>query len=200
MAITYSAVERTLKPAKLGRQTLADIGQLVRAFAEIEDLVTLYICGLAEITESRALVLLGRSTISTKIEIAQYLAKMTGKNITETHKAIFNADFFEVQKARNAVAHGALLGVTGDGFYAFLTADRVEPDGPSAKQVAICYSAASIRDYAKWAEAAVKMIEKTLKLRSSRGKRLEQPLSPHRNSQQPSQSRDKSKRPPQPQS
>ena len=63
-------------PGALDDKALLVIARLVRACAELEDIVNLFICNLAEISESRMIVLLGKSAISKRVEIAEYLAKM----------------------------------------------------------------------------------------------------------------------------
>lgn len=80
------------------------------AFAELDDLLTLCICNLAEINESRAVVLLGRTAISRKLEMAGYLANLYGPWITKLQNDTFkNEAFTNCLKCRNTVAHGSLL-------------------------------------------------------------------------------------------
>lgn len=180
MPIAYSPKHSKLIPAKLPVKVLTSIGRLVRAFAEIDDLITLYICNLAEVSESRAIVMLGRTQGSTRVDIAYYLAKMTGEKITAIHKEIFNSSYTECRKCRNAVAHGVFLGKTEEGHFAFLTSDTAEPTGPSAIQIAISFSPRNIEGYAKIAEESIPMIIERLKLSSLRDTRLGRPLRPHR--------------------
>lgn len=198
MPRSYSSEEQALSPAKLPRKTLADIGQLVRAFADIEDLVTHYICNLAEISESRALVLLGKAALTRRLEMAEYLAQMTGVEIATLHKQIFNSMFREALECRNSVTHGILLGKTKEGEYAFLTSKTEPPTGKSAIQLAITYNAVTIAAYAKLAEDAVPMIEKHLKIEGRRASRLRQPLLPHRKARPPRKPSSKPERQPQP--
>lgn len=183
MVRSYGDREETLKPAVLPDSVLTEIGRLIRAFAEIEDLINLYLCGLAQINESKALVLLGRTAITRRIEMAEYLALMTGDAISATHKEIFNSGFREALECRNAVAHGLLLGRTDDDRFAFLTAKTEIPSGPSAVQLAISYHEASISAYAKLATDAIPQIEARLKLEDMRAARLQRPLLPHRKAQ-----------------
>ena len=185
MPRSYGHKEEPLKPTKLPVKVLADIGRLVRAFADIEDLVTLYICNLAEINESRAIVLLGKAALTRRLEMAEYLAQMTGKGIAALHKQLFNSMFREALECRNAVAHGILLGKTEAGRYAFLTSKTEIPTGPSAIQLAITYDPESIKVYAKLSEDAVPLIEKHLKLQGLRQARLQRPLLPHRKARRP---------------
>ena len=198
MSRSYSAETQALSPAKLPRKTLADIGRLVRAFADIEDLVNLYICNLAQISESRALVLLGKAALTRRLEMAEYLAQMTGVEIATLQKQLFNSIFREALECRNSVVHGILLGKTAEEEYAFLTSKTEPPTGASAIQVAITYNAESISGYARLAEDAVPKIEKLLKLEGRRAKRLQQPLLPHRKARPPRKPSSKPKRQPRP--
>lgn len=193
----YGDKEERFTATKLPTKVLADIGRLIRAFAEIEDLITLYICQLAEINQSRALVLLGKAAITRRLDMAKYLAQMTGPEITAEHTKIFNSGFRDALECRNCVAHGVLLGKTSDGRYAFLTDKTVPTNIESAIQVAISYDAHSIWAYAKVAEQAIPQIEKRLKLQELRAERLQRPLLPHRKAQPRRQPSAKPSRPPQ---
>lgn len=193
--VVYGDKEVPLKPTKLPVKTLTAVGRLIRAFAEIEDMVTLYICNLAEINESRAVVLLGKTAITRRLEMAQYLAQMTGKKITALHSQIWNDGFRAAMTCRNTVAHGVLLGRAPDKRYAFLTAKTEPPTGKSAIQVTVSYRHEDIAAYAKFAEDAIPLIEKHLKLQALRQARLRKPLLPHRKSQ-PRRSQDAKQKPP----
>jgi 7-cyano-7-deazaguanine synthase in queuosine biosynthesis len=190
MPKTYASTHESLTPTQLPDNVLISIGRLVRACAEIEDLVTLYICTLTGISQSHAIVLLGRAQASRKLEIASYLAQMLGESVTQVHKSVFNTAFSDVVECRNAVAHGILLGITKDHRFAFLTANTAAPLGPSAIQIAISYNAKDIATYANAAHEAIPLIEKHLKLSALRKIRLQQPLLPHRKAQpQPTRQR-----------
>jgi hypothetical protein len=187
MARNYSATPSKLKAAKLNQKILASIGSLIRAFAEIEDLITLFISNLAGISESKAVVLLGRTNISRKLEIALYLAKMTNQRVTTLHKKLFGSDFSEVLECRNAVAHGVLLGKWNDDdkdtLYAFLTSKTEEPTGSSASQVVISFTAERLAEVAQVAEKSIPIVERLLQLEPLRQRRLGQSLGPHRKAQ-----------------
>lgn len=183
MVRTYGDKEERFTATKLPAKVLTDIGRLIRAFAEIEDLITLYICNLAEINQSRALVLLGKAAITRRLEMAEYLAQMTGPEITAEHGKIFNSGFRDALECRNCAAHGVLLGKTSDGRYAFLTDKTAPTSNESAIQIAITYDAESISAYAVVAERAIPQIEKRLKLQELRAERRQRPLLPHRKAQ-----------------
>lgn len=180
MPKTYGSGSSPPKQIDLPESTLTDIGRLVRAFAEIEDLVFLYICGLADISESRATALIGGVPLQRRIDMAGYLAKMTGKKITAIQKTIFDKTFEEIRSCRNTVSHGKYLGVEDSGGFAFLTQKRDDPIGESAIQIVESYHPEIISQFAKMAVEAVPKIEKLLKLEASRQERVSKPLRPHK--------------------
>jgi hypothetical protein len=180
MPVIYSSEPSNLKPATIDDATLLQIGKLIRATAEIEDLITLYICNLAEINASKAIILLGRTAVTRRLEIAEYLASMIGPHVTQLHKANFTALFGEVLSCRNAVAHGIFMGMTENGRYAFLTAKTVETTIPSAVQIVESYRPSDIKEFARVAEEFIPILETNLKLQPLRAERLRRPLSPHR--------------------
>ena len=111
MPRTYGKKPSYLKPAKLPQKTLVEIGRIVRAVAEIEDLVDLHICNLAGLSESKATVLLGKTAITRRLEMAKYLAQMLPQEALDIHNAAFGTvEFLDIVECRNAVAHGKLLG------------------------------------------------------------------------------------------
>ena len=89
MPKSYSPESTHIKPTKINKETLAAIGRLIRAFAEIEDLLTLHICNLTSVPEGRIIVLLGRTAMSKLLEIAEYFAKTAGANALAAHKNVF---------------------------------------------------------------------------------------------------------------
>lgn len=180
MKPTYSDKFTNVRAAKLGDRTLIAIGRLIRACAEIEDLVNLFICNLAEINESRMVVMLGKTPISKRVEIAEYLAKLKSPNTAELADWAFNEGFWSTFRCRNTVAHGKLLGLSDDGAWSFITAQTEVPDGPSASQLAASYSTSYIEAVANSAEATIPLIEERLKLKAQREERYTRPLRPHR--------------------
>ena len=115
MAKTYGTEPTALKPTKLSKKVLADIGRLIRAFAEVEDIVSIYLAQLAGLTESKSTIILGRMQLRSRIEMAGVLATQTGKQITEIHKAAFSEAFWDALFCRNTVTHGVLMGKSQDG-------------------------------------------------------------------------------------
>src|SRR5688572_24566349 len=144
MKPTYSDKFTNFQPAKLDDRALLAIGRLVRACPDIEDLVNLCICNLAEINESRMIVMLGRTPISKRVEMAEYLGKMNSSEAAKLAEWAFDENFWITFRTRNTVAHGTLLGLTEDGTWSFVTAHTELPDGPSALQLAASYTTAYI--------------------------------------------------------
>jgi hypothetical protein len=183
MVKKYASEGASVKVAVIPDEMLADIGRLIRAFAEIEDLINWYIFGLAKISEGVGTVMLGRTPLSTKLKIAAYLAKLRGDHFAATHSEIFPPDFFDVLKCRNAGAHGVLLGITEKGGYAFLTSDTREPEGTNVIAEAIMFTPRGIKARAGIAERNVSLLETKLGLSTLREKRRQQGLDPHRKGQ-----------------
>jgi hypothetical protein len=183
MPKTYAATSATLQPATLGDAELIAIGKLIRATAEIEDLITLHICNLAEISMTKATVLLGKLAVTRRLEIAEYLARMAGQSVLTAHKQAFAEPYGEIMSCRNAVAHGVLMGRTEDGRYAFLTAVTAPSDQPTAIQIVQSYLPGDIAGFAEMAENAVQPLIGFLKLEALRAERLRRPLEPHRKGQ-----------------
>ena len=155
-------------PWALDLGTHAAIGKLVRACAEIEDIVTLYIAQLSGIDIGTTAVLLGRSTHSSKLTILEYLAKMKGEH--EVFKAAFNGLTNGI-KARNHVCHGVYIGRDQNGQLGFLTTDRVEPDGEIVVQKVQAYKVETLESIASKMSAYVPMLEHRLQLDALRDTR-----------------------------
>jgi hypothetical protein len=166
-----------LAEAKIDDSTHAAIGRLLRAMAEIENLVDAYLCRLAHISDGQALILLGKSNQRTKLEMARYCATLAGPEHIALHKELFGAEAFDaLVTCRNDLAHGALLGVNPDGYLMFMTSTRKNPqDGFPSRLVAghqgHCASGFCCRERhrdnseAPWAKA----IARNISAHSSRG-------------------------------
>jgi hypothetical protein len=96
------------------------MGRIIRAYAEIEDIVTLVLCSLIGLNEAKALVLFGRMAISAKLKIMESFSRITGPDAIRTYNLCFDSeDFHSITRCRNAIAHGVYFGVTEGGEYAF---------------------------------------------------------------------------------
>lgn len=179
MTRTYSPSPSKLTPATLPDETLTEIGRLVRCCAEIEDCITLHISNLAKISASLAVVLLGRTAVTRRLEIARYIANMREEAAQTAHKNTF-MNVESLFECRNVVAHGVFLGINEQGRFSFLTSNTTEPVAGSAMQIVQSFAHADIANAARMAQEALPIIERQLKLQALRGRRLQQPLLPHR--------------------
>jgi len=192
----------SLRKAKLDRGTYQRIGELVRAFAEIEDIVSLYLYRLAGVSESMGSVMLGRTPISTRISQLEYIARLHGEDAAELHAELFDKRFTDTLKCRNVVAHGVFVGKGEcdgrDLGYAFTTSDTVEPNTPMlTANTFICYKYESIAQTASYAKKLVTQLTDALGVLALREGRYEMPLYSHPKSRPPRKPNAKPKRPPQ---
>jgi hypothetical protein len=179
---TYSTTPSDVKEAALDDETLCAIGRLIRGFAEIEDLITLYICRLGGLSESQCAILLGRTAISRRLEIARDLAIMAGTAVATTHESIFDSNFFSLLNCRNTFAHGTFLGTTDDGDLAFLTvkSDDIRSNDGKYLRIVESYNSQNIIFYAKTVEESISKIEQVLVLKETRSARHNKALGVHR--------------------
>lgn len=184
-----------LRAGQIDQAGMVAIGRIIRATAEIEDILELFIGALANLSESQACIFLGRSPISRKLEIAEALAKIRPDKALATYQEAFPDAFRDVLDCRNAVAHGVLIGISEEGEYAFLTTPSGQVKDGSSMRIVISYSAATISNIAGRAEAMIPYLEERLKVETQRAERLQRPLEPHPKAQP--QARAKSKRQPQ---
>lgn len=161
----------TITPRELDDDELLVIGRIVRAAADLEDCLNLWICKLLKCDEAGSAVILGRSNIATKITIALGLAKLTGKRATELHEEAFDEAIDQLLSCRNAVAHGAFAGETDDGWIVFVT--NVNSDYTEANLVrrADSFTVGNLNVIAHGAERRVSQLDDLLGLRALRDKR-----------------------------
>lgn len=172
-----------LRPGKIDDATLHAIGRLIRATAEIEDIVDCFIAILAGLSETRALIMLGRTAITRRLEIAETLAKVRTDKAHDVYKEAFPKAFQDLLECRNAVAHGVLIGITDENEFAFLTTPTSMTEGESAKRIVASYNSATIANFADKAEAMLPWLEERLQVQEQRAERLQRPLKPHPKSQ-----------------
>lgn len=129
MATTYSAVPTNLKPFEMTDDLYLSVGKIIRAFAEIEDIVTLTVANFAQLSESRAWVLLGKSALASRISTARRLGMMREDFAIDAFNKAFEPPFKEILRLRNALAHGTLLGVDPEGCLCFTSNELVDVDG-----------------------------------------------------------------------
>jgi hypothetical protein len=200
MPQVYPEIGEELLTYALSDTDLQAIGRLVRACAEIEDVVNLHMCALAEISEGHSVLLLGRTAVSQKLKISGVFAVARGGNAKADFDECFGqVGFADMMRCRNTVAHGVLLGITNSGQIAFRV---TEPTETTAQLVALqvnAYKATDLVGFALGAEAIIPQIENRLGLQGRHETRLAQALRPHRKSRTQT-TRQGSKRAPPPQS
>lgn len=178
-------INRSLKGSKLSPYTLSDdqllaIGRLIRACAEIEDIINLYLCDLADIGLGQAIILLGRMSASSKLKIAETLASIEGGDASAIHKECFDNDhYFDIVRCRNTVTHGILLGKDEAGLIAFQVQETLGVEGTKIMLGVNAYDERAFKAFADQAEDVIPQLEARLKLQPSREKRRTQALDPH---------------------
>lgn len=181
MPYEYSDSESELKPYVLELVEEAIVGKIIRACAELDDIVTLWLCECAQLSEGHLIFLAPRMQITAKIEAAGKFAKFRGGDWESRHKEAFcHEDFQALIKCRNIVAHGSLLGKDSDGGIVFRVPEYLgEKIDEGIAVEAFSYSTEQLANFAGLAQVWVKEFEEGLKLQSLREKRRERPLGVH---------------------
>jgi hypothetical protein len=182
MVKVYKDKGNKIKPAKIPPPVFTAIGRMVRAFAEIEDSLNIYIYNLARTPEPAAVILLGRSPISAKLTMAKALSSLHHTDaIATTEKLFFGQEFSEAKECRNAAAHGIFLGAWGrPKHYAFLTDKVLEAVNFNMRREVVSYDLKTFKYHAAFAERWASHISSELELQPLREKRFQQSLLPHR--------------------
>jgi hypothetical protein len=195
MHSVYSSTATGITPHQLDSPALLAIGRIIRACAELEDLLSLHLCALADISEAQSLILLGKTPVSQRLRIAATLAAGTSQE--EAVKTCFdNVHYQAIVRCRNAVAHGVFLGLTDDAKMAFRVAEVIGTAEGRISLLVQSYGQADLEGFAAIAESAVPQVETHLKLSALREKRRQQDLFPHRKAQPTRQPSVKRERPP----
>ena len=185
MPKVYSSTSAEIRATTLPKAVMSSIGELIRAFAEIEDSLNIYIYDLAKTPEAAAIIMVGRTPMSQKNKIAEALSSLhDDKTIDLTKRLFLGPELAEAKLCRNAVAHGVLLGEWGDApNYAFLTDKSLDAVSYYMRREVVSYDADTVRHHANYAAHWSKHISEVLGLGPLREKRLRQPLLPHRRGQ-----------------
>lgn len=195
----YASTPSSVKPYSLTDDELLDIGRLVRACAEIDDIINLQLYNLADITEGAGIILLGRMPTSARLKLVEAFATSKGPEQVELYRQAFDNDNYRaIIRCRNTVAHGSLMGVTDNDLVAFQVQETQEVGDNKVITTVNAYSHDAFRQFARQAENIIPQMEKAFGLEASREKRRGPTLSPHSKSQQKGQR--KAKPPPPPQS
>lgn len=191
MPTIYGTLSEKPRKCELDGGSLQAIARIVRAFAEIEHILQTYIAGMCSLTPGAGIVLLGRSNISRRVEMAEYLSKIVGAEAASDFSLLFDSQFRELLTCRNSVAHGVLLGLDSEGRYSFLTERTDIPDGNTAIGIIMGYEPEYLHDAAGRLERFIPHAEDVLGIEEARKELLDQPLYPHRKAQPRKSSRSK---------
>ena len=129
-----------LEYCELSPELVSGIGNIIREFAEIENIINLHISKLLNVGTNDVVVLLGRSGLRAKLEIARTLAQKVSNHAADLHDELFNDEWRYFVRARNALAHGALLGKCNQERLHFLTSNSYVHDVGSADLECLIYS------------------------------------------------------------
>ncbi len=198
MAKEYRRTSSGLQPFVITRDMHADMGRIVRACAEIEDIIRLFVCKLANVDEGLEIVLLGRATISSRLKIAGTLARAHGGKAKELFVTFFESENFKsIINCRNVIAHGVFLGRDEGGLLSFVTntPDGTEEEGLRMEVVGLAED--HFRKVADAAEEFIPLLEHDLKVGASREARRKLTLAPHSKAQRQRTPSAKPKPPPQ---
>jgi hypothetical protein len=185
MTRNYGAKRVWLKNEPLPDDVLLSIAKLIRAWAEIEYIVELYLEDITSLNGSELLLLLGRMPISSKMALAAKLAKLKGKRAYKRYEEAFvppstAADYFSLSlKYRNVVAHGRYVGIDGEGKYCFLTKDIIEYTKGRADTEAHAFLPYTLERMALFSEGLPALLISCLKLESLHEKSTPRLLGPH---------------------
>ncbi len=180
MPTAYSDKGSSIRPYKLTDSDHVGIGRLIRACAEIENIINLRLASLAGVPEGVVLVFLGRMSVTKRLQILKFLSEGRGIEAEELHAQAFdNPNFRELQEMRNVVAHGSLLGMTEASEIAFSVAEAQGIDGNKVYMTVHAYSPGAFAELADIAENIIPQMESAFGLTASRQKHRAPTLSPH---------------------
>ena len=157
--------------------TFESIGRLVRACADLEIVVDLYIARLCRLGEMEYYTLTGRTSLNGKISMAQSLAEQHGE--AEKIKDVFTAPVTDAIDARNLVSHGAYLGLADTGLLLFATNRAVRDDGQRVGNLARGFSQGALNGHAEALSSALPEIIVTLQVGALLRTVTQAPISPH---------------------
>lgn len=180
MPVTYSDKSTSIRPYALSDEQHAAIGRLVRACAEIEDIINLRLAKLAQVPEGIVLVFLGRTSITNRLKILKLVSEGNGPQAEELFAQAFdNPDWRDIQEMRNTVAHGRLLGLTEDGNIAFSVVEPMGIDNVRVHMTVNAYNPEAFGILAHMAEDVIPQMEAAFGLKALREKRRQPTLAPH---------------------
>jgi hypothetical protein len=171
MSNTLNVVRQPLQDGDL-----ISIGRIIRAAAEIEDLLTMLLFQVCKITESNGTLLIGQTPISAKLDKIEYALKRDDREAHKAFKDLRKGQLTGLIRMRNAIAHGVHLGYSPEREeHLFLALPQmVEPvDGETnTKSRVYHFSPAELRQRSEQAEEIANFIERNWMLAPLREKRL----------------------------
>lgn len=176
MPIQYLQTDPVLRPGKLSANDLRAIGRLIRAFSELEDILTLFLFKITRVGNGAGRALLGHQPISKKTVIAQQFLEKGSKDFKNLKDTYLSERFSDVQRCRKVCAHGILLGVDQKGWFAFQTDGIDAVLGETMAMRVLHYPPSLIYKLSMDAEAMIAQFEQALGMQSSREKRYTPPL------------------------
>ena len=177
---TYSGKSGQIHADPIRDEEHVQISRIVRAWAEVEDCLNLFICALAKITESQGLALLSKSGWSRKLDIARGLAELREDQAVEALEMVFTTGLSKIGKARNTVAHGVYLGRRDDGAMCFLTSDEIKgSEGPQRLVSVRNYNLQGLLEIADALEHSLPSMVSILQIEELREPRYTQSLRAH---------------------
>lgn len=176
----YAEEGTEIEAVKLPNEALFCVGRIIRAVAEIEDIVTLYLSTLAKLSEGHAIILFGRDGYVKKVDLARRFATAHGQEKLDEFKAHLENDAIKnVIEMRNVLAHGSFLGRTDDGRWAFRTVRQLELRSTEIVVEATSFGDQDFEHCAATSEKLVEILENELRLKGVRQQRKSGPLGPH---------------------
>jgi hypothetical protein len=180
MPIAYSSKSSSIRPYALTDEQHAAIGRLVRACAEIEDIINLRLASLAGVLEGIVLVFLGRTAITRRLELLKLISEGKGETAIGLFKQAFdNDDFRDIFGVRNTVAHGRLMGVTDENRIAFSVCETQGIDSVKVHMTVNTYNHEAFAILAAMAEDVIPQMEAAFGLTALREKRRGPTIAPH---------------------
>jgi len=180
MPVQYASKSTSLRPYSLTDEQHASIGRLIRACAEIEDIINLRLADLVGVQEGVVLVFLGRTPITRRLEILKLASQGKGEAAIDLFNQAFDNDNFrDIFGVRNSVAHGRLMGLTDDDLIAFSVCETQGIDSAKVHMTVNCYNQDAFAILADMAENVIPQMEAAFGLTALREKRRGPTLSPH---------------------
>src|SRR4051812_5383110 len=94
VVVTYASEPSELRPYVLTDDELRGLGRLIRACAEIEDIIDLYLYRLADISEGAGKLLLGRVPASARLNMIEAFAKSHGPEPLKLYRLVFDNEHY----------------------------------------------------------------------------------------------------------